>query len=161
MRQNAHAIAETIFAILVLALAFIFWAGCRTPDVNINIDNGNSAQNGGPTSPTGIQPSPGACSALEETPIRVNINAPAQVVVGMTENLDATPKSASGPRSDACNLFQGIAWTTNPTDVCQVSDPADFTPKLRGLKVGTCVITATVPGKNVSGSVNVPVIAAQ
>src|SRR5262245_35094368 len=123
MQQHIRAIAETVFAILVLALAYVFLGGCRTPDVNINIDNGNSAQNGGLTSPTGVTPTPGACSALEETPIRVNINAPAQVVVGMTENLDATPKSASGPRSDACNLFQGIAWTTNPTDVCDVSDP--------------------------------------
>lgn len=148
--------ALPLTCLLALVLAFCACRDRLPTTINIDIDNENSA--GGPTA----NPAPGTlgqCSPAEETPVRVNIDAPSQLAVGATALLDATPKTATGPRSDACNVFQGISWNTQPPDVCSVSDPTDFTPNLRGLAVGTCVLTATVPTKGVSGSVNVPIVA--
>lgn len=118
-------------------------------NTNTNILNGGT---GGLDDPNAVA---GQCLPSEETPIRVDLNVPVTAPVGGTADIDSTPKSGSGKRSDGCNVLQGIYWTASPATTCSVPQPTQFNGVMKCLAAGPCQLTATVPAKGASGTATV------
>lgn len=138
-------------------VGFVLWSTCAcSPPLPVSPTQVNVTQtvtvSGGLADPNAAATQ---CLASEEQPIRVDVVAPDSVAVGNSGLIDATPKSASGRRSDGCNVFQGIAWTTNPSATCHVKDPSAFTTSVACDASGTCGLVATVPGKGAFGTSSV------
>jgi hypothetical protein len=145
---------KNLMNVLTCVLLLTVLLGCENPipTVITNINTNTNTLNGGTAS---TDPTLTGCTAAEQDPIRVDITAPLTVAVGGSGGIDATPKSASGKRSDECNISQGIFWGASPTDVCSVPQPSQFTTVMQCSKTGSCQLTATVPGKGASGVVTV------
>jgi hypothetical protein len=79
-----------------------------------------------------------------------------QLGLGLTEQLDLTPYNSSGEVPKGCNLTREPAWTANAN--CQILG-SGYNPFIRGLKVGTCTVTASLMWENkpVTGSFTVEV----
>lgn len=138
------------------ALVALVAVGCvpqpiPEPTSNTNT-NSNIVNLFGPTNPTGAGV---GCLESEAVPVRVDITAPTSISVNGSSGIDATPKSASGKRSDTCNESQGILWATSDATVCTVASPNSFTTSLKCLKAGPCNLSVQVPGKGASGSTTV------
>jgi hypothetical protein len=119
-------------------------SGCgeQAPPTIPSIIINNTATNNGGGSGTGSTV-PTSCDPV----IRVDIKAPVTLAAGTDGDLDATPKSATGPRPDSCNLASGIAWAATPAGVCTLTGPTtSFTPNIHGDSKGTCTVTAVVAG---------------
>jgi len=63
--------------------------------------------------------------------------------LGQTVQIDATPFNSSGPVTDGCQASRSVFWSVSTPTTCQVIG-SGFVPFLRGLKVGSCSLTATV-----------------
>lgn len=74
------------------------------------------------------------------------VTFPSALTVGSSAAIDVTPRDQFGNiRSDACNEASGNRWSSND-DVCTVPQPNDFRSNVRGVKAGTCGLTACVSG---------------
>jgi hypothetical protein len=132
---------------LLAAPLLLFLLGCEegttqptSPSIDIEITNNNNNGGGG-----GTQPSPGTsvCNPVARVEARVGS---AQLKVGQSTRLDATPFDAAGnPRSDACNLASGIAWAQ--TGPCSLSSTTIFNPTATTTGAGSCNFVALVEGK--------------
>lgn len=65
------------------------------------------------------------------------------ISLGQTVQIDATPFNSSGQVPDGCNVTRSVFWAVQTPTTCQVIG-SGFVPFLRGLKVGSCSLTATV-----------------
>lgn len=152
MTRNPAGRFILILAVAVPWIALAILNACSPPTapspITINQVNTQTV-GGGLTDPSAVAKQ---CLPSEEQPIRVDIVAPDAVTVGQSGTIDATPKSASGKRSDGCNVLQGIAWTRSPETTCHVKGPSDFNTAVICDARGTCGLTATVPGKGASGT---------
>lgn len=132
---------------LIIFLPFL--VACNvptTPDISVYVNQVVSIANGGV--PDGVI-SGGSCAPVD----RVNISAaPSQLTVGQSERIDVTPKDVNGkPRDPDCDIQTGVNWNSN-SDVCTIQDDEAFVTEVKGVKVGTCTITAVVSGKTDSES---------
>lgn len=110
-------------------------------------------QNVGSGSNSGTGSNPDTCLPVE----RVRIVAfPTSLGVGESARIDVTPKDSFGNnRSDNCNEATGNHWDSDDS-VCAISQASDFVSSVKGIKAGTCEITACVAGK--CDSVKFPVV---
>lgn len=65
------------------------------------------------------------------------------IALGELLHLDATPKNDSGAVPDGCNTVREPTWTVLTPTTCQVLS-SGYSPFLRGLRVGSCSVIATV-----------------
>lgn len=63
--------------------------------------------------------------------------------LGQLLQLDATPVNDAGEIPKGCNVAREPSWTVLTPITCQVLSTG-YNPFLRGLKVGSCAVTATV-----------------
>lgn len=119
------------------------------PDGDVNVIT--VVGSGGSGSPT--NPSVDTCLPVE----RVRIVAfPTSLGVGESARIDVTPKDSFGNnRSDNCNEATGNHWDSDDS-VCSVGQASDFVSSVKGIKAGTCELTACVAGK--CDSIKFPVI---
>jgi hypothetical protein len=106
--------------------------------------------NGDNTNTIIIGTNPSSPSNPSETCLPVDrvriVTFPSALSVGVSAAIDVTPRDQFGNiRSDNCNEVSGNHWDSN-TDVCLVSQPNDFRSNVRGVKSGTCELTACVSG---------------
>ncbi len=105
-----------------------------------------SGSSGSPSDPTSI------CAKVDRVRI---VNYPASLAVNSSAGIDVTPRDEFGNiRPDECNEKDGNRWDSND-DTCVVACVTCFNTNVKGVKVGTCKLTATVSGK--SDSVEFPV----
>lgn len=106
--------------------------------------------------PTGIQtptptPVPGATpDPCRIEAVQVGFHSGAQlpfVALGATEQLDVTPVNSSGPTSKGCDVVREPVMTALTPTVCIVIGNG-YGPFIRGLKVGTCSVIATMRWDN-------------
>lgn len=103
-------------------------------------------------SPTPL-PSPGVtpdpCDPREVGAVNVSFHSGVQMpflALGETHQLDATPVNRSGLEIPAgCNVARPVTWTVLTPLTCQIIGTG-YNPFVRGLRVGTCSLTATVAG---------------
>lgn len=65
------------------------------------------------------------------------------LALGASEQLDATPVNSSGEVAKGCNVTRQPTWAVLTPTTCQVIG-SGYNPFLRGLRVGSCIVTATV-----------------
>ena len=133
---------------LLPIIGIIILAGCNpptSPDISVYVNQVVSIADGG--KPDGVVS--GSCAPVD----RVNISAaPSQLAIGQSERIDVTPKDVNGkPRDPDCDIATGVNWNSN-SDVCVVQDNTEFVTNIKGIKAGTCTITAVVAGKSDSES---------
>jgi hypothetical protein len=128
------------FILVILALSLL---ACQVPTDQTPILNQREIiVITSPSNPTLI------CATVD----RVSISIPTSLGVGSESAIDATPKDNLGqPRSVDCDEKSGIVWTYN-SDTCVVPDPYSFRSKVNGVRIGTCVLTATVSSVSKTGS---------
>jgi hypothetical protein len=127
------------FILLILALALI---ACQTPvqptpngDIIVQQIVGGNDQN--PTTPNPV------CLPVDRVRI---VEAPSALSVGSSAAIDVTPRDSFGNiRSDNCNEKDGNSWDSDDS-ICSVSNSHDFKTTVRGVKAGTCELTACVTG---------------
>lgn len=97
-------------------------------------------------SPTPL-PSPGATpDPCRIESVHVAFHSGVQLpflALGVTHQVDATPFNSSGQVADGCNVTRAVTWAVQTPTTCQVIG-SGYNPFLRGLRVGSCSITATV-----------------
>ena len=127
-----------LFIVSVFVVSFA--AFCEKSDNHsfnnfISFPGGNSVTGGDPST----------CAPVDRVRI---VEFPSSLSVGTNATIDVTPKDAFGNnRTDACNEKDGNRWDSND-DTCTVSNPTSFKSSVRGVKAGTCELTATVTGKS-------------
>jgi hypothetical protein len=106
-----------------------------TPVGNITVIQ-TQTTGGGSTTPS---------SCLPVDRVRI-VTFPSALTVGSSAAIDVTPRDSFGAiRTDPCNEASGNRWDSN-SDICSVSQPNDFRSNVRGVKAGTCELTACVSG---------------
>lgn len=127
-----------LLALIAVACGRTCESGAICGDYN-NV--GPSAPSPTPTILPGATPDP---CRIES--VRVAWHSGAQLpflTLGATEQIDATPFNASGKVPDGCNVSREPLWQVLTPTTCQVIG-SGYNPFLRGLRVGSCSITATV-----------------
>lgn len=102
----------------------------------------------GPSVPTPTPtPAPGSTpDPCRVEGVTVSFHSGAQMpflALGEAHQIDATPVNASGEVPKGCNVAREPIWQVLTPTTCQVIG-SGYNPFVRGLRVGTCSITATV-----------------
>lgn len=137
------------------ALALVSLLGliaCDTAQINL-FGSPTQIQGGAATPTPSLSPTPTPLPGATPDPCLVRVvkvaffgGSSAQIPslpVGHTAQLDATPFNEAGQVPDGCNLTRSVTWSNLTPLTCQVVG-AGFNPFLRGLRVGSCTLTATV-----------------
>ena len=128
---------KTIRALFLAALAASAMAGAATAQAPAASPVPLVTPNPGTTTP----PPPAAISSIELTP------ATAEVVIGRTKPLSATPKDANG----AALSGRALTWTTSAGSVATV----DANGVVTGVAAGTATISVAAEGKSATTAVTV------
>jgi hypothetical protein len=149
---------KKILAIALLGLAlYACDTSCATGAV---CGDNNFVGAGALPSPSPV-PLPGASpDPCRIESVQVGFHSGAEVpflALGAVEQLDATPYNSSGRVPDGCNQTRPVTWVVATPTTCQILGVAGpgYNPFIRGLKVGACLVTATV--SNVTGQFSVEV----
>ena len=138
-------LAKAFFTVLAVAGMWACSNTCATGSVCGTSNTVISGPSGTPT-PTPF-PLPGSTpDPCRVESIRVGFHSGAQlpfVAVGTLEQLDATPFNSSGEVPKGCNLTREPLWMVLTPLTCQITG-GGYNPFLRGLKVGTCTLAASM-----------------
>jgi hypothetical protein len=137
-------IMRKLFFGVVVALSI---AGCdRTCESGAICGDYNNVGPSSLPSPTPV-PLPGATpDPCRIESVQVGFHSGAQfpfLALGETHQIDATPFNSSGQVPDGCNVNRSVTWGVLTPITCQVIG-SGYNPFLRGLRVGSCSVTATV-----------------
>jgi len=149
MMRIIQAIPRKIFGPLFFATLFGFvvsiWACTNDCQFGAICGNYNAISPSG--TPTPVPALPGATpDPCRIEGVHVAFSSGAQLpflALGATEQLDATPVNSSGEVPKGCNVAREPSWSVLTPLTCQVIG-SGYNPFVKGLKVGTCSITATV-----------------
>lgn len=149
------------FLVLVAALGLLagifFITSCaNTCSTGAVCGDGNIIGPSATPKPTAL-PSPGAtpdpCLVKSVT---VGFNSGAQLpflALGATEQLDATAFNDSGEVAKGCNVSREPSWTVLTPTTCIVLG-SGWNPFVKGLRVGSCSLTASLVSDNRTVSSN-------
>lgn len=125
------------FILIVLGLLLI---ACNTP---VQPTPNSQVQSVVINPPNSNTPSSTACLPVDRVRI---VSFPSALTVGASAGIDVTPRDAFGDiRSDNCNDKDGNSWDSDDT-ICSVAKVHEFNTTIRGVKAGTCELTACVTG---------------
>lgn len=135
---------QKLLSLFVLAISVF---ACTNQCENGAICGDYNVISGPSGSPTPTPPLPGATpDPCLLKAVRVGWNGGANfpfLALGDTHQLDATPLNDSGALPDGCNVAREPVWAVLTPLTCQVIG-SGFNPFLRGLRVGSCSVIATV-----------------
>lgn len=128
------------------AVAALFMAGCSCEQGSICGDGNIVGASASPSPTPVLLGTPDPCQIKA---VSVGIYGGGQVEflpLGQILHLDATPKNDSGVIPDGCNVTREPTWNVLTPLTCQIfsSGSNAFNPFLRGLRVGSCSVTAMV-----------------
>lgn len=133
----------------VLGLVATLCVSCGCGDGSV-CGSGNIAFFGPSSTPTPT-PLPGATpDPCLVRSLAVSFHSGAQlpfIELGVTEQLDATGFNDGGQIPKGCDVAREPAWQTLTPTTCQILG-SGWNPFVRGLRVGSCTVTASIVSEN-------------